>query len=92
MSLKQGQSTQIFIDNEIATSISLNLLFYGKIKHFNVKLFDLKEVQENSIVNLVYCKTEDQDVHIFIKLFSLSKFEFLKEKFGIRSLQDNEKF
>lgn len=84
---KQEQSTQIFVDNEATISISLNPVFHGKTKHFNVKLFYLREVQENDDVSLVYCKTEDQAAHMFTKSLPLSRFKFLRKKLGICNLQ-----
>ncbi|GAU16908.1 hypothetical protein TSUD_36660 [Trifolium subterraneum] len=90
LGLKQEQSTQIFVDNQAAISISYNPVFHGKTKHFNVKLFYLREVQGNGDINLVYCKTEDQAADIFTKPSPLSKFEFLRKKLGICSLQDKE--
>ncbi|GAU44031.1 hypothetical protein TSUD_349630 [Trifolium subterraneum] len=59
LGLKQEQSTEIFVDSQAAISISYNPVFHGKTKHFNVKLFYLREVQGNGDINLVYCKTED---------------------------------
>ncbi|RDX58804.1 Copia protein, partial [Mucuna pruriens] len=88
--LKQDQSTKNFVDNQAAISISYNLVFHRKTKHFNVKLFYLREMQEDGDVSLVYCKTKDQVVDMFTKSFSLSKFEFLRKKLGVCSLQGKE--
>lgn len=92
LGLKQEQSTPIFVDNQAAISISYNPVFHGKTKHFNVKLFYLREVQENGDVNLVYCKTEDQAADMFTKSFPLSRFEFLKKKLGVCNLHGKEEY
>lgn len=92
LGLKQEQSTPIFVDNQAAISISYNPVFHGKTKHFNVKLFYLREVQENGDVNLIYCKTEDQAADMFTKSFPLSRFEFLKKKLGVCSLHGKEEY
>ena len=65
-------------------------MFHGKTKYFNVKLFYLREVQENGDVSLVYCKTEDQAADMFTKSFSLNRFEFLRKKLGVCCLQGKE--
>ncbi|RDX93298.1 putative mitochondrial protein, partial [Mucuna pruriens] len=48
----------------------------------------LIEVQENGDVSLVYCKTKDQTAYMFMKSFSLNKFEFMRKKLGVCDLQD----
>ncbi|RDX60568.1 Copia protein, partial [Mucuna pruriens] len=54
-----GLNTIFFVDNQAVVSLSYNPVFNRKTKHFNVKLFNLREVQENGDVNLVYRKTKD---------------------------------
>lgn len=58
--LEQKESTEIFVDNRATIDISHNLVFHGKTKHFNIKLIFLREVQKDGVVNLVYCKIENQ--------------------------------
>ncbi|KAF2302477.1 hypothetical protein GH714_036499 [Hevea brasiliensis] len=85
LQLEQEQGTKILVDNQAAIAISLNPVFHGKTKHFNIKLFFLREVQKNGDVNLVYCKTEDQVADIFTKALSPSRLEKLdcRSKIGI---------
>ncbi|XP_014515533.1 uncharacterized protein LOC106773347 [Vigna radiata var. radiata] len=71
LGMKQDKCTKVFVDNQAAISISHNPIFNGKTKHFNVKLFHLREVQESGKAFLVYCCTKDQVVDIFTKSFSL---------------------
>ncbi|KAE8729685.1 hypothetical protein F3Y22_tig00003435pilonHSYRG00123 [Hibiscus syriacus] len=53
LDLKQKESTEIFVDNQAAIAISHNPVFHGKTKHFNIKLFFLREVQNHGDVILV---------------------------------------
>ncbi|RDX93198.1 hypothetical protein CR513_24576, partial [Mucuna pruriens] len=87
-----GLKQKKFVDNQIIISISYNSMFYRKTKHFNVKLLYLREVQENGDISLIYCKTEYQAADMLTKFFSLSRFEFLRKKLGICSLQSKEEF
>ena len=41
--MNQTKGIEVFVDNQFAISISLNSVFHGK-KHFNIKLFFLREV------------------------------------------------
>ncbi|KAA0041382.1 Retrovirus-related Pol polyprotein from transposon TNT 1-94 [Cucumis melo var. makuwa] len=83
LDLKQKKSTEILVDNKAAIAISHNPVFYKKTKHFNIKLFFLREVQKSGEVILVYCKTEDQVADILTKPLPTCKFEFLRSKLGV---------
>ncbi|KAH9793969.1 Integrase catalytic domain-containing protein [Citrus sinensis] len=83
LNLEQEESTEILVDNQAAITISQNPVFHGKTKHFNIKLFFLREVQKNGVVSLVYCKTEDQVADVFTKPLPVSKFEFFRTKLGV---------
>lgn len=79
----QGQSTKILVDNQSAIAIANNSVFHGKTKHFNVKLYFLREAQQEGSISLHYCKTEDQVADIFTKPLSVGRFEELRSKLGI---------
>jgi len=81
--LEQKESTEILVDNQAAIAISHNLVFHGKTKHFNIKLFFLRQVQKEGAIVLVYYKIEDQAADIFTKPLPVSKFEFLRTKLGV---------
>jgi hypothetical protein len=85
LNLEQKESTEILVDNQAVIAISHNPVFHGKTKHFNIKLFFLREVQRDGAIVLVYCKTEDQAADIFTKPLPVSKFEFLRTKLGVCS-------
>jgi predicted aspartyl protease len=84
--LEQKEDTKIFVDNQAAIAISHNPVFHGKTKHFNIKLFFVREVQKDNVVALVYCKTEEQIADIFTKPLPASKFEDLRTKLGVCSI------
>ena len=86
MELKE--STQIFMDNQVAISISNNSVFHNKTKHFKIKFYFLREVQRE--VQLIYCKTENQNVDILIKALPKVRYEFLRQKLGVCSSRVKE--
>ena len=90
LNLEQKQSTNIFVDNQAAIAISNNPIFHGKTKHFNIKLFFVREMQKNGDVSLCYCKTENQLAYLFTKPLPASKFEFLRQKIGVCSSKIKE--
>jgi hypothetical protein len=42
--MEEEEPTEISVDNQAAIAISYNLVFHGKTKHFNIKLYFLCEV------------------------------------------------
>ena len=90
MCLKQQESTQIFVDNQAAISISSNPVFHGKTKHFKIKFYFLREIRQEGEVKLIYCKSEDQIADQSTKPLPKIKFEELKTKIGIYSIKGKE--
>lgn len=83
--MEQKVNTEIHVHNQGAIAFSHNPVFHGKTKHFNIKLFFLRDVQKKGEVILVYFKYEDQLADVFTKSLPISKFEFLRQQLGICS-------
>jgi hypothetical protein len=83
LSMEEREPTEISVDNQAAIAISHNPVFHGKTKHFNIKLYFLREVQKNGDIKLIYCKSEDQLADLFIKPLPVSRFEYLRKMLGI---------
>ena len=73
--MDQFQTTHIYVENQAAISIANNHVFYGRTKHFKIKLYFLREVQKEGEVILLYCKTNDQIADILTKAFSKKNFD-----------------
>lgn len=85
LDLEQQESTEVFLGNQAAIATSHNPVFHARTKHFNIRLYFFREVQEVGQVKLVYCRSEDQVADLFTKPFHVSRFEFLRRK--LKSLQ-----
>ena len=57
--MEEKEATEISVDNQAAIAISHNPVFHEKTKHFNIKLYFLREVQKHGEVKLIYCKSEN---------------------------------
>lgn len=67
LKMTQSGATTIHVDNQAAIAISRNPVFHKRTKHFNIKLYFVRDVQQDEEVNLVYCKTENQLADLFTK-------------------------
>jgi len=83
LSMEEREPTEISIDNQAVIAISHNPVFHGKTKHFNIKLYFLREVQKNGDLKLIYCKSEDQLTDLFTKPLPVSRFEYLRKMLGV---------
>jgi len=87
LQMEQKKSTRILVDNQAAISIAKNLVFHGKMKHFKMKLYFLREVQREGEIQLIYCKTENQNADILTKPLPKAKYEFLRQRLEIYSFR-----
>jgi hypothetical protein len=90
LQMEQKESTQILVDNQAAISIAKNPVFHGKTKHFKLKLYFLREVQREGEIQLIYCKTENQNVDILTKRLPQAKYEFFRQRLGVCSFRAKE--
>jgi hypothetical protein len=67
------------VNNQATISISNNLVFHDKTKHFKIKFFFLKEGE----MKLFQCKTEEQSVYILTKALFKFRFEHLRQKLRV---------
>ena len=88
--MEQKESTQILVDNQPAISIANNPVFHDKTKHFKLKLYFLREVQKEREIQLIYCKTENQNANILTKALPKARYEFLRKRLGVCSSKAKE--
>jgi len=81
--MEEREPTKISVDNQAAIAISHNPVFHKKTKHFNIKLYFLREVQKNCDIKLIYCKSKDQLADLFTKPLPISRFEYLRKMLGV---------
>ena len=83
MYMKQIEPTKIFVDNQAVIAISKDPVFHRKTKHFNIKLYHLREKQKAGEIKLIYCETKEQIANLLTKALQKVRFEDLKNKLTI---------
>ena len=81
--MKQIEPTEIFVDNQAAIAISKDPVFHGKTKHFNIKLYHLREKQKSGEIKLIYCKIQEQIADLLTKALPKARFEDLRNKLSV---------
>ncbi|GJW55950.1 copia protein [Tanacetum coccineum] len=78
--------TPLYCDNKSAIALCCNNIQHSRAKHIDVRYHFIKEQVENEIVELYFVWTEYQLDDIFTKPLPRERFNFLIEKFGMRSM------
>ena len=83
---KQQGATSIYCDNSSTIKLSRNLVLHGRSKHIDVKYHFLRDLAKDEVINLIFCKSEDQVADIFTKPLKTPLFHKLRELLGVCSL------
>jgi hypothetical protein len=83
---KQQGATSIYCDNSSTIKLSRNLVLHGRSKHIDVKYHFLRDLAKDEVINLIFCRSEDQVADIFTKPLKTPLFHKLKELLGVCSL------
>jgi hypothetical protein len=83
---KQQGATSIYCDNSSTIKLSRNPVLHGRSKHIDVKYHFLRDLAKDEVINLIFCKSEDQVADIFTKPLKTPLFHKLRELLGVCSL------
>lgn len=56
---QEHEPTVIYCDNSSAIKLSKNLILHGRSKHIDVRYHFLRDLTNEGIIDLVYCRGED---------------------------------
>ena len=78
-----SEPVSIFKNNQCAIAIAKNPRFHGRVKHFNIKYYFIREQVNNNNIKLKYCQMSEMIVDILTKGLGRIKLEKLREMAGI---------
>jgi hypothetical protein len=83
--VKIGQSnkTVIYCDNSSSIKLSKNPIMHGRCKHIDVRFHFLRDLTKDGIIELVFCKSEDQLADIMTKPLKLDTFCNIRNDLGM---------
>jgi hypothetical protein len=86
--LKQKAGTVIFCDNSSSIKLSKNPILHGRCKHIDVRYHFLRDLNKDGVIELSFCKSQDQLADIMTKALKLETFCKLREGLGVCDLND----
>ncbi|KAJ7980732.1 Retrovirus-related Pol polyprotein from transposon TNT 1-94 [Quillaja saponaria] len=86
---KQEEATTIYCDNSSAIKLSRNPVLHGRSKHIDVKFYFLRDLTKERVIDLIYCRSEDQVADIFTKPLKVAAFQKLRKLLGVGMLELN---
>jgi hypothetical protein len=76
--------TVIYCDNQSCIKLSINLVFHDISKHIDIRYHHLRDCVQRKIILLQYIPMEDQDADILTKVLTKRKFEYHRDRIGLK--------
>ena len=86
--INQEDATPIYCDNNSAIKLFKNSILHGRSKHIGVRFHFLRDLTNEKVVDLIYCKNKDQVAVLFTKPLKLAAFQKLRKLFGVYSMEE----
>ena len=80
---QQQGPTVIYCDNLSVIKLSKNLVLHGRSKHIDVRYHFLRDLCKDGVIDLVFCKSEDQIADILTKPLKPAVFMKLRSMLGV---------
>lgn len=77
--------TTLFYDNSLTISISKDPILHGETKYIRIRYYLLRELVNEGVVHVEYCRTNEQKVDIFTKTLGGPTFTKIATRLGMKS-------
>ncbi|KAJ0926044.1 putative RNA-directed DNA polymerase [Helianthus annuus] len=81
---------KILCDNNSSIKLSVNPVMHRRMKHIDVRFHYLRDLVNQEVVELEYCRSEDQLADAMTKPTKLDTFVQLREWIGIQKIKQEE--
>jgi hypothetical protein len=81
---------QLLIDNRYVINLAKNPVAHGRSKHIETRFHFIREQVVNGKIEVVHCPTQNQLADGLTKVVKLDRFEVLRDKLGIVSVEVSE--
>ena len=73
-------------DNQGAIALAKNPIAHSRSKHIDIRFHFIREAQENGLIQIKYCPTEDMLADLLTKPLPRNTFERLRQFLGMELL------
>ncbi|KAD3641836.1 hypothetical protein E3N88_31060 [Mikania micrantha] len=80
---KFEMAVDIWCDNSSTIKLSKNPVMHSRTKHIDVRFHYLRDLVNQEVVNLEFCKSEEQVADIMTKPLKMEMFESMRWKLGV---------
>lgn len=88
---EQTTATTVFCDNTSAIAMAKNPIFHQRSKHIKRKFHFIRDAIQEGVIELLYCKGEEQIADIFTKALPKDRFSYLRSMLGVKSASTLER-
>ena len=82
----QTKATLLLCDNMSAISMSRNPVFHQNTRHINRIFHFIREALQKGMIDVKFCRSEDQLADIFTKTLPKERFDQLRLNLGVKSV------
>ena len=75
-------------DNQGAIALAKNPIAHSRTKHIDIRFHFIREAQENGLIQIKYCPTEEMLADLLTKPHSRHSFEKLHQFLGMELMRD----
>jgi hypothetical protein len=76
--------TIVYCDNQSCIKLSINPVFHDRSKHIDISYHHLRDCVQRKIMLFQYIPMKDQDVDILMKALTRRKFEYHRDRIGVK--------
>ncbi|KAI3423627.1 Exocyst subunit Exo70 family protein [Psidium guajava] len=84
------EATIIFCNNNSAIKLSKNPVLHGRSKHIDVKYHFSRDLTKDGVIDLVFCRSEDQVADLFTKPLKIATFQKLRKLIRVCSMDASD--
>ena len=84
LDFEQKQPTPLWCDNQSAIKLSKDPVLHQCSKHIELHMHFIRNLVHDSVIEVLYCPTNDQVAHIFTKSLTEAKFSKLRSMLGVQ--------
>lgn len=78
----------LFCDNSSTIKLSKNPVLHGRSKHIDVRFHFLRDLAKEGVVELCYCKSDEQIADIFTKPLKVDSYLKLRALLGMGLIEE----